>query len=100
MKQAVPHDGLGLGRVQDAGTRAARAPRACGARAIRRDEYFGTLVNAYLALGGRADGVNAGESYVDVGTFNGYREANILLEQRRLLSAPDLAPIPAKLVRR
>jgi glucose-1-phosphate thymidylyltransferase len=64
------------------------------------DEYFGTLVNAYLALGGRAKGVKAGESYVDVGTFNGYREANILLEQRRLLSAPDLAPIPAKLVRR
>src|SRR5919108_213304 len=48
------------------------------------DEYIGTLVNAYLALGGRATGVRAGESYVDVGTLNGYREANQLLDARRL----------------
>ncbi len=41
----------------------------------RADEYVGTLVNAYLARGGRAVGVRAGESYVDVGTLNGYREA-------------------------
>jgi glucose-1-phosphate thymidylyltransferase len=39
------------------------------------DEYFGTLVNAYLAKGGRASGVHAGQTYVDVGTVNGYREA-------------------------
>jgi dTDP-glucose pyrophosphorylase len=64
------------------------------------DEYFGTLVNAYLALGGRATGVKAGESYVDVGTFNGYREANSLLEQRRIPAALDGAPVPAKLARR
>ncbi|TIS72770.1 MAG: nucleotidyltransferase family protein, partial [Mesorhizobium sp.] len=37
------------------------------------DEYFGTLVNAYLAVGGEAWGVKAGSAYVDVGTFNGYR---------------------------
>lgn len=41
----------------------------------RRDEYFGTLVNAYLAEGGEAFSVAAGEVYVDVGTLNGYREA-------------------------
>jgi dTDP-glucose pyrophosphorylase len=41
----------------------------------RVDEYFGTLVNAYLALGGRALAVAAGETYVDVGTLHGYREA-------------------------
>jgi glucose-1-phosphate thymidylyltransferase len=41
----------------------------------RADEYFGTLVNAYLALGGEAFAVRAGKSYVDVGTLNGYREA-------------------------
>jgi dTDP-glucose pyrophosphorylase len=46
----------------------------------RRDEYFGTLVNAYLARGGRACGVARGEAYVDVGTLNGYREALHLLE--------------------
>jgi dTDP-glucose pyrophosphorylase len=41
----------------------------------RSDEYFGTLVNAYLARGGKAAGVHAGRTYVDVGTVNGYREA-------------------------
>ena len=43
------------------------------------DEYMGTLVNAYLALGGRAVGVKAGTSYVDVGTLGGYRSAITLL---------------------
>jgi dTDP-glucose pyrophosphorylase len=43
------------------------------------DEYFGTLVNAWLEKGGRAAGVRAGKSYVDVGTINGYREAVRLL---------------------
>ena len=41
----------------------------------RVDQYWGTLVNAYLAAGGRAVGVRAGASYVDVGTLHGYREA-------------------------
>ncbi len=45
----------------------------------RVDEYVGTLVNAWLAQGGEAQGVKAGESYVDVGTLNGYREAHRLL---------------------
>jgi NDP-sugar pyrophosphorylase family protein len=49
----------------------------------RRDEYVGTLVNAWLAAGGEARGVRAGESYVDVGTLHGYREAIHLLEARR-----------------
>jgi dTDP-glucose pyrophosphorylase len=45
----------------------------------RTDEYMGTLVNAYLARGGRAAAVKAGAAYVDVGTLNGYREAMRLL---------------------
>jgi glucose-1-phosphate thymidylyltransferase len=45
----------------------------------RGDEYFGTLVNAWLARGGRALGVPAGEAYVDVGTLHGYRSAMSLL---------------------
>jgi glucose-1-phosphate thymidylyltransferase len=45
----------------------------------RADEYFGTLVNAYLARGGKASGVHAGRTYVDVGTVNGYREAMKML---------------------
>ena len=49
----------------------------------RRDEYFGTLVNAWIAKGGRASGIRAGESYVDVGTLDGYRAAIRLLNDRR-----------------
>ncbi|HLP06582.1 MAG TPA: sugar phosphate nucleotidyltransferase [Opitutaceae bacterium] len=45
----------------------------------RGDEYLGTLVNAYLARGGEAQAVPAGEAYVDVGTFHGYHEAISLL---------------------
>ncbi|HEY7388646.1 MAG TPA: sugar phosphate nucleotidyltransferase [Bryobacteraceae bacterium] len=40
-----------------------------------RDEYIGTLVNAFLAQGGCAWGLRAGTSYVDVGTLEGYRSA-------------------------
>jgi dTDP-glucose pyrophosphorylase len=60
----------------------------------RRDEYFGTLVNAYLALGGIALGVQAGESYVDVGTLHGYREASQLLDARRAFGMADLSIMP------
>lgn len=49
-----------------------------------RDEYIGTLINAYLAEGGEALSVPVGEVYVDVGTLNGYREAmRVLREQDR-----------------
>jgi dTDP-glucose pyrophosphorylase len=59
----------------------------------RADEYIGTLVNAYLAAGGAAVGVRAGEAYVDVGTFNGYRSAIALLSQMRQAASPP-AGIP------
>jgi glucose-1-phosphate thymidylyltransferase len=45
----------------------------------QQDEYVGTLVNAWLSAGGRAVGVTAGTSYVDVGTVRGYRQAVALL---------------------
>jgi len=50
-----------------------------------KDAYVGTLVNEWLARGGEARGVKAGESYVDVGTLHGYREAIQLLERREVL---------------
>ena len=53
----------------------------------QQDEYVGTLVNAWLSRGGRASGVPAGESYVDVGTVRGYREAVALLGEDRFASA-------------
>ncbi len=49
----------------------------------RQDEYFGTLVNSYVAAGGRGVGIKAGESYVDVGTLNGYHAAIALLSDSR-----------------
>jgi tRNA (mo5U34)-methyltransferase len=51
----------------------------------RRDEYWGTLVNAYLEQGGRARAVKRGDLYVDVGTLHGYREGlRLVSEQARL----------------
>lgn len=47
----------------------------------RQDEFFGTLVNAWIRSGGDAWGVRGGSSYVDVGTINGYREAIRLLTE-------------------
>jgi glucose-1-phosphate thymidylyltransferase len=49
----------------------------------RADEYLGTLVNEYLARGGRATGVPAGEAYVDTGTLHGYHHAMELLRRRQ-----------------
>ena len=55
-----------------------------------KDEYLGTLVNAWLDAGGRARAVRAGTAYVDVGTLGGYRAALQLLrdEPRRLARSP------------
>jgi len=64
-----------------------------------RDEYLGTLVNAYLAAGGRARGVRGGTDYVDVGTLNGYREALQLLQTARE-RPPAPHPAPASLEQR
>lgn len=61
--------------------------RLWGERA-QHDEYLGTLINAYIARGGQAYGVRAGQAYVDVGTLNGYREALRLLTMGR----PDVQP--------
>ena len=47
------------------------------------DEYFGTLVNSWIARGGSARGVRAGTAYVDVGTLHGYREAIRLLSEKK-----------------
>ena len=49
------------------------------------DEYFGTLVNAYLQNGGRAYGIKRGDIYVDVGTLHGYREAARVLSNQAAL---------------
>jgi glucose-1-phosphate thymidylyltransferase len=48
-----------------------------------RDEYFGTLVNAFIARGGLVEAVPRGSQYVDVGTLNGYRHAVQILARAR-----------------
>jgi dTDP-glucose pyrophosphorylase len=53
-------------------------------QAERCDEYFGTLINAWIANGGEAFGVRTGNRYVDVGTVNGYRRA------LQLLNSPEV----------
>ena len=57
----------------------------------KSDVYMGTLINHYIALGGRAKAVRAGTAYVDVGTLHGYREAITLLtnpvDEKRLHEA-------------
>jgi glucose-1-phosphate thymidylyltransferase len=58
-----------------------------------RDEYIGTLVNAYLAAGGTGVAVPAGTAYVDVGTVDGYREAMRLLADCKEEAVPTIAPL-------
>jgi dTDP-glucose pyrophosphorylase len=55
----------------------------------RSDEYVGTLINAWIARGGRAFGSCTGRSYVDVGTLHGYREAMALLSNQMATTAPS-----------
>ncbi|MFL6248837.1 MAG: sugar phosphate nucleotidyltransferase [Thermoanaerobaculia bacterium] len=55
------------------------------------EHYLGTVVNRWIAAGGRARAVCAGESYVDVGTLNGYREAITLLATRRITEVQSSA---------
>ncbi|HEX6512297.1 MAG TPA: hypothetical protein VF157_08365 [Chloroflexota bacterium] len=43
-------------------------------------------MNAYLARGGRAVGITAGELYFDVGTIDGYRSAMTQLSDSLTIS--------------
>jgi dTDP-glucose pyrophosphorylase len=64
----------------------------------RNDTYIGTLVNAWLARGGRAYAARIGTDYVDVGTLHGWRDAARLVEGRAAGDAPR--PYRAALTRR
>lgn len=60
-------------------------------RPDRGDEYFGTLINAWIREGGRALGVRSGQQYVDTGTLHGYRSAIRLLENANTPSPLSLS---------
>ena len=49
----------------------------------RADEYLGNLLNAYIAAGNSVRGHRVGETYMDVGTFEGYRQAQEFLRVRQ-----------------
>lgn len=53
-----------------------------------QDAYVGTLVNAWIAGGGSARAVRAGEAYVDVGTLHGWHEALAALRGRGAVARP------------
>lgn len=45
----------------------------------RQDEYLGTLLNAYIASGSAIRAHHVGETYIDVGTMEGYQRAQDFL---------------------
>jgi dTDP-glucose pyrophosphorylase len=49
----------------------------------RADDYFGNLLNAYINAGNPVRGYHVGESYMDVGTLEGYRSAQDFLRTRQ-----------------
>jgi glucose-1-phosphate thymidylyltransferase len=81
VKQAAPSTSWVWGAFK-ARAKTLRALHALWLLRDRRDAYIGTLVNEWIAQGGTARGVPAGEAYVDVGTLHGYREAIELLHRR------------------
>jgi dTDP-glucose pyrophosphorylase len=55
------------------------------------DQYIGTLVNAYIEKGHNVGAVRRGETYVDVGTLHGYREAVKLLGNQQEVAHINVA---------
>lgn len=54
----------------------------------RQDEYLGHLLNAFIAAGHSVRGSAVGETYMDVGTIDGYHQAQQFLRNReRILKA-------------
>jgi dTDP-glucose pyrophosphorylase len=53
----------------------------------REDHYLGSLLNAYLHAGNSVLAHHVGETYIDVGTMEGYRQAQDLLRRQSRLSA-------------
>jgi dTDP-glucose pyrophosphorylase len=58
----------------------------------REDEYLGTLLNAYIEAGNAVRGHFIGETYIDVGTMEGFHRAQDFL---RAQVRPKIADLPA-----
>lgn len=57
----------------------------------RQDQFWGSLVNAYIDEGGRVSARKAGTAYADVGTFCGYRNAIRVVQE---MSPTELVWLP------
>jgi glucose-1-phosphate thymidylyltransferase len=53
----------------------------------RADAYIGNLFNGYLAAGNSIRGLHVGEVYLDVGTLDGYRQAQDYLREVQKVKA-------------
>jgi glucose-1-phosphate thymidylyltransferase len=60
----------------------------------RGDEYLGDLLNAYIGAGNTVRGKAVGETYLDVGTVQGYHAAQDYLRERNGSSRRPLASTP------
>jgi dTDP-glucose pyrophosphorylase len=81
VKQADAHSHWIWGAITTTGS-AFHALRSLWESRHRCDEYLGNLLNAYIAAGNLVHGYHVGESYMDVGTFEGYRQAQDFLRLR------------------
>ncbi len=78
VKQSDAHSHWIWGAITTTGS-AFHALRALWESRHRGDEYLGSLLNAYLAAGNCVRGYHVGENYMDVGTLEGYRQAQDFL---------------------
>jgi dTDP-glucose pyrophosphorylase len=81
VKQPDPGTNWIWGAVTASG-RAFHALRMLWESRHREDEYLGHLLNAYIAAGNPVHGLPLGERYMDVGTMEGYRNAQDYLRSR------------------
>jgi len=78
VKQSNAHSHWIWGAITTTGTAFAALHSLWESR-HRGDEYLGSLLNAYIAAGNPVRGYHIGESYMDVGTLEGYRQAQDFL---------------------
>ncbi len=83
VKQTDAHSRWIWGAITTSGS-AFHALRSLWESRHRCDEYLGSLLNAYIAAGNLVRGYHVGESYMDVGTFEGYRQAQDFLRLRQV----------------
>ncbi len=82
VKQSDAHSQWIWGAITTSGS-AFHALRSLWESRHRCDEYLGGLLNAYIAAGNPVRGYHVGETYMDVGTFEGYRQAQDFLRIRQ-----------------